>query len=397
MSKQRSKQESIDEKAIKKENDDYNKAVTDLKFITYIGKKFKENFLEYADDPDMQDVIKYMEKTGFPLDKVKETTVQNLLRSSEANPNKLELVYYLNERNNNMRKFNDIWGNVYGWRFYMSFCYHDRNSITTTSFACERNKRLLNMCDGHIDSVFDVFVGKGSDFFTWAMVPGIKKILGCVSEVDQDMFLCNLLNFKCAWKKFKRDVSDFPLLSLEFQQDDIRKKGFTGLKMPTDLPRFLDILYIDPPWVFDPLNKQPIYDVLSESEKKKIELGAADVLTFVQERIITPILESNVEPQYIVLKGRWKINEMLDLQSNISGYLLQDDFEALSFANAFQTYIFRLDKVNKEKYSFGKWHKDTYFENKILKPSDSAYNYYDSTSNEGKWTKTANLSRIKKS
>jgi hypothetical protein len=389
------RQGGIDQKAIDKDNSEYNDAVKDGKFMTYIGRKLKENRIAYAEDNDMQDIVKYMSDVGFSIQDITDTKLQSTLDSSEANPKKLELIEVKNKRNENIRKFNDVWGYVYGWRFYMSFCYHDRNSITTTSFACERNKRLMNMCDGHIQSVFDVFVGKGSDFFTWAMIPGIQKIMGCVSKIDQYVFLFNLFNFKCAWKKYKRNVSEFPLLSLEFKQDDLRKNGFEGLQFPTDIPRFLDILYIDPPWVFDPLNKQPIYDTLSESEKKRIEAGAADVLTFVQDQIITPILESNVEPQYIVLKGRWKLNEMLELQKHISGYLLQDDFEALSFANAFQTYIFRLDKVNKEKYSFGKWHKDTYFEGKHLKPSDSAYNYYDSTSNEGTWKKTANLSRVK--
>lgn len=264
-------------------------------------------------------------------------------------------------------EFNHIWIWLYHFDIDFTACLRDINMLTPVAHAKLRNDAMLARFNGNLETVFDVFSGKGSDFFSWAMVPGIKKIYGNTTAIDKYVFEANQKKFESAYKdKMKKNCCEF---IMNTNNDSLHLYTDISLVFNGIEPN-LDILYLDPPW--NTKQKEmftPIQPADSHSDKLSKEDAPAAVMQMLIEQVITPLQNMKVIPQVIILKGRWDDKQMIKLADHLPDYLLTMCWNGIPYKHPYSFYFFTYEKCKIYDMSNGKKHDQVY--HKKLNPHDA--------------------------
>jgi hypothetical protein len=298
----------------------------------------------------------------------------------------LDLCEYVTGMNRRTRKYraymnneyNAMWNDVFGFDINFKACFRDKNSLTPIDDAWARNQAMYAFFENDLQTVFDVFSGKGSDFLSWAMVPSMRRVYGNTTPLDGHIFDRNCREFKKACgngyvPKFMINRNNEQATLYSDVQDHL---------VPTGMDPDLDILYLDPPWN---LNQQNIYEnmkhvqetilakpkydspedkrkaweaIREEKRKNKVssENSAPEILDMLVSKVIKKLYAQKVYPRVIILKGRWDSKEMERLCKKLPDYLLFDCWECTPYVYTYNFYFFMYKECKFHTLFNGNYH-----------------------------------------
>lgn len=254
--------------------------------------------------------------------------------------------------------FHKEWKNVYGFDFDYRMCFADYNMYTMTEVAKQRNDFVLKMLRGSINSVFDCFTGKGADFFTWAMVPGIQRVYANLVASDKGIFERNKAEFLKACSENKANTK-IPNITQYLRDQPITKNkripdffNHFDQTLPSEnqdsipFDRAFDVLYMDPPWTLD-ADEQMKKNTRWE-ERVANEEDANTILFSVCAKIIAQMKMHNLYARAIIIKGRWNNDTMTKMEQKLPNYIYHCSMEATQIVHPYSFHIFL--HVNTKSY-----------------------------------------------
>jgi hypothetical protein len=273
------------------------------------------------------------------------------------------------------KQFQNFWSDYFGWQFPFHMCLRDRNYMTSTDVAMVRNDYVYQILGGVCHSVVDVFSGKGSDFFSWAMVSGVKRVFGMTVAVDRNVFYRNIHEFEKAFKTHYGGARHLPDFIIE--ENGANLQAFTNAESENykpespitplvdfvypDLPKLIDVLYMDPPWLLtEKMFSDDPYKRRTEKQKIANETKAYDIVQFLKRTVFDVLQRHNVSWRCMIIKGRWDLEIMQELADAFPGYKLRAKIVAAPFQNSFQTYVFVKEDLDVLEYIPGKYQLKNY-------------------------------------
>lgn len=256
------------------------------------------------------------------------------------------------------KEFNEIWSKLYGFDIDFSACLRDINMLTPVAHAKLRNTSMLARFCGNLETVFDVFSGKGSDFFSWAMIPGIKKVYGNTTAIDKYVFEANRMKFESTYEQHK----GHKCCELIMNSNNDSKDLYSDISLMFEgISPELDLLYLDPPWnttqknMFTPINLPN-----SQSDKLEKEDNPEAVMKMLIKQVIIPLTNMKITPQVIILKGRWGDQQMRDLAHHLPGYMLTMCWNGIPYRHPYSFYFFTYEKCKISDIHNGNYHNTVY-------------------------------------
>lgn len=349
-------------------------------FKKYLARLTKaDRFLLYIDEftptkPDTKYISPGKRGSFIPkhetLDTIEKMDITKLLDLSETISMKdsSNITRIHNARNRINKQFQEFWKRHFGWDFHFNVCLRDMNYMTLTEVAITRNHYITQILGGTCEKVLDVFTGKGSDFFSWAMTPGVKQLYGMTISVDRNVFYRNIFEFQKGFvKKYGENNPDHPLPIMIIKENDARVTSYDQIKtVYPKLPKVIDVLYMDPPWTLtEKMYEAAPYDYQSNDSKTKRqhrerESSSYEIVEFLEKRVFKPLRDNGTTFRCMVIKGNWKQEVMEELASHFPGFELKARIDAAPTKNTFQTYIFTHEDIEVLQYEPGEDHLQVY-------------------------------------
>jgi len=304
------------------------------------------------------------------LEALQTMDITKLLDLGETTPmtDPSEVTRIHSARNRINKQFQEFWKRHYGWDFHFNVCLRDMNYMTLTEVAITRNHYITQILGGTCEKVLDVFTGKGSDFFSWAMTPGVKQLYGMTISVDRNVFYRNIFEFQKGFvKQYGENNPNHPLPIMIVEENDASVTSYDQVKFVyPKLPKVIDVLYMDPPWTLtEKMYEAGPYDYQSKDPKikqqrRQRESSSYEIVEFLEKRVFKPLRDNGTTFRCMVIKGNWKQEVMEELASHFPGFELKARIDAAPTKNTFQTYIFTHEDIEVLQYEPGEDHLQVY-------------------------------------
>jgi len=274
------------------------------------------------------------------------------------------------KRDRLIRVYNGIWRDIMNYNINFHACFRDENLLTALDDANTRNWSMYYFFMGELQTVFNVFAGKGSDLFSWAVIPGIKTIYTNSNPLDRAILDLNIESFKKAFKKKNKGCNPPKMIINKYDPDVVNYEDI--YLIPEKLPRFLDIVYMDPPWnpdnylIYEPIempkhekdpNAEPDdqYQQVLDSKVSK-EAPLAYIMDYLVDFVLKPIFANEIYPRVLIVKARWENIDITPIEAKVPDYQHIDTVMCTPQNHTYAFYYFLYKGCRLQKMINGNYH-----------------------------------------
>jgi hypothetical protein len=245
-------------------------------------------------------------------------------------------VFSTSQINEFVRNYNMYWTDVTGKDIKFRYGNAHVKQLTLPEAALRRNVELRGYFK-YRPTIFEAYPGCGGDTITFLYNFDPKAIYASdlTQKYEPNYIRNNVIKFQQQFPEtkktkvilFNKRASDF-LLELSEQQ---------GGEEQSDEHVHVDMLYLDPPWTLDGMDR---------------EMTAEEMMDYLSKEIFDPIYERGFTPKLIVLKARFDWKSMRGLMSKLPGYLHVD---TMNFSPLRREVRFHI--MLSTRYTVSTWHE----------------------------------------